>query len=344
MVNEARIGQVRELDQYSPASFGGDYLTKIGMEPAYGTNAPGNIFPNVSVSGGGGIAGIGLGPGTHSLLASGVEQASDIFTLIRGKHTLKMGGEFDKRYQNYGGWPDVESGNFAFNGIGTANYNTGTNTPNLAATGIPYADFLLGQVYGWYVDQYPLMGAYEWVGAGFAQDDFHILPHLTLNLGLRYEWDGGWGEQHKRFGVFDPNLVNSASYLPSGTMGAMLYGGQQGRETIQKGVSEWGPRVGFSWAPKADLAVRGSYGVFGAPHPAEAGTDVAIGDGIYDVGSAGYGNFPAFPLQTGPAAGAVYYPTVATLTNASLNYTSVDYYPAVLPNSFTQEILFSIQK
>jgi hypothetical protein len=127
-------------------------------------------------------------------------------------------------------------------------------------------------------------------------------------------------------------------------MGAMLYGGQQGRETIQKGVSEWGPRVGFSWAPKADLAVRGSYGVFGAPHPAEAGTDVAIGDGIYDVGSAGYGNFPAFPLQTGPAAGAVYYPTVATLTNASLNYTSVDYYPAVLPNSFTQEILFSIQK
>ena len=343
-VNEFRIGQVRELDQYSPKTYGGNYLTQIGMEPAYGKNAPGNIFPDISVSAGGGPAAIGIGPGTHSLLASGVEQVGDIFTLIRGRHTLKMGGEFDKRYQNYGGWPDVESGNFAFDGIGTSNYYPGTNTPNLAATGIPYADFVLGQVYGWYVDQYPLMGAYQFTSAGFVQDDFHLFPRLTLNVGIRYEWDTGWGEQHKRFGVFDPTLVNVASYLPAGTLGALLYGGQQGRETIQKGVSEWAPRVGFSWSPRPDLAVRGSYGIFDAPHPAEAGSDVAIGAGVYDAGAAGYGNFPTFPLQTGPPAGTVIYPTTATLTNASLNYTAVDYYPATLPDTYTQEILLSIQK
>ena len=344
MANEARIGQTREVDDYSPQTYGGDSLTKIGMEPAYGANAPGNIFPAVGVNAGGGAGGIGIGPGTHSLLVSGAESVGDILTLIRGKHTLKLGGEFDKRYQNYGGWPDVESGNFAFDGIGTSNYYAGTKTPNLATTGIPYADFLLGQVYGWYVDQYPLMGAYQYTSAAFAQDDFHILPHLTLNIGIRYEFDTGWGEQHKRFGVFDPTLVNSASYLPSGTLGAILYGGQKGRDTIQKGVNQWAPRVGFSWAPRPNWAIRGSYGIFDAPHPAEAGTDVAIGAGVYDAGAAGYGNFPTFALQTGPPAGTVVYPTTATLTNASLNYTAVDYYPATLPNQFTEEILLSVQK
>ncbi len=69
-------------------------------------------------------------------LGEGIYSVSDVLTLIRGKHTIKVGGEFDKLYQNYTSWGDIDSGHFEFNG---------------SVTGIPYADFLAGNVYGWYV-------------------------------------------------------------------------------------------------------------------------------------------------------------------------------------------------
>ncbi len=100
------------------------------MEPAYGGNAPGNIFPDITINGGDGAGQIGLGGGVHAVLADGAYVAGDIVTLIRGRHTVKMGGEFDKSYQNYTNWGDVSSGNFQFNGIGTAQFWPGGNYPD----------------------------------------------------------------------------------------------------------------------------------------------------------------------------------------------------------------------
>ena len=94
--------------------------------------------------------------GTHAVLADGAFVEGDILTLIRGRHTIKLGGELDKSYQNYTNWGDVSSGNFQFNGIGTAQFWSGSNYPNTTggygtvASGSPYADFLLGHVYGWF--------------------------------------------------------------------------------------------------------------------------------------------------------------------------------------------------
>jgi hypothetical protein len=82
-----------------------------------------------------------------------------------------------------------------------------------------------------------------------------------VNLGLRYQYQSGWGEEHNRFGSFDPTLTNSATNTP----GAMIYGGQQGRHTIEDGVNEWDPRIGLSWSPRTNWAVRASYGIFDAP-------------------------------------------------------------------------------
>ena len=81
-------------------------------------------------------AGCGENGNIDAVLGEGIYNVSDILTLIRGKHTIKVGGEFDKVYQNYTNWGDITSGNFEFNG---------------SVTGIPYADFLAGDVYGWYV-------------------------------------------------------------------------------------------------------------------------------------------------------------------------------------------------
>ncbi len=327
MVNEARIGGVREVDKYIPPSYGKGYPTTIGLEPAYGTNSPADIFPDITINSGGNIGGIGIGGGTHADLADGALVESDVFTLIRGKHTIKIGGEFDRSYQNYTNWADVSSGNFQFNGV---------------STGVPYADFLLGDVYGWYVYDYAETGARSFSVGSFAQDDFKIMPKLTLNIGVRYQFQGGWGEVLNRWGTFDPTLVNTGAYVPAGTLGAITYGGQHGRTAIQNGANQLAPRIGFSYAPQPNWAIRGSYGIFDTPWSTDPYTD-AYGLGLNPRGSDGYGSTAAFQLKTGPPAGTVVYPSLANLSNSQFNYQDVDYYPSQRPVSYYQEALLSVQ-
>jgi outer membrane receptor protein involved in Fe transport len=324
-VNEARIGGVREVDKYIPPTFGKGYPTTIGLEPAYGTDAPADIFPGVTIDNGGGIGGIGINGGVHANLADGALVEGDVFTLIKGKHTIKIGGEFDKSYQNYTSWGDVSSGNFVFDGV---------------STGVPYADFLLGEVYGWYVYDYVETGARMWNMGAFVQEDYKVTPHLTANVGFRYQRQGGWGEAENRWGTFSPTVVNSGQFA-NNALGAMLYGGQ-GRGTIQDPANEWVPRVGLSWSPIPKWVLRASYGISDAPWSVDP-YSAAYGVGLNPHGSQGYGNSAAFLLKNGPGPGAVAYPTLANLSNSQYNYDDVSYFPKRRPVTYYQEALLSIQ-
>jgi hypothetical protein len=328
MVNEARIGGVREVDKYIPPTFGKGYPTTIGLEPTYGTDAPADIFPGVTINSGGGIGGVGINGGVHADLADGALVESDVFTLIKGKHTIKMGGEFDKSYQNYTSWGDVSSGNFVFDGV---------------SSGVPYADFLLGEVYGWFVYDYVETGARMWNLGTFVQDDYKVLPHLTLNLGFRYQYQGGWGEAQNRWGTFSPTVVNSGQFAPPGALGAMTYGGQNGRNTIQDGTNEWVPRVGLAWSPIPKWSFRASYGISDAPWSTDP-YSAAYGIGLNPHGSEGYGTSAAFLLKNGPGPGAVAYPTLANLSNSQYNYDNVPYFPQKRPVTYYQESLLSVQR
>ncbi|MGA2890117.1 MAG: TonB-dependent receptor [Terracidiphilus sp.] len=323
-VNEARIGGVREVDKYIPPTYGKGYPTTIGLEPTYGTDAPADIFPTVTIASTDGIGGVGINGGIHAALADGALVESDVFTLIKGKHTVKMGGEFDKSYQNYTNWGDVSSGQFTFDG---------------SSTNVAYADFLLGDVQTWNVYDYVETGARMWNLGAFVQDDYKVLPHLTVNLGFRYQYQGGWGEVQNRWGTFSPTVVNTGQYAQPGTLGAMLYGGQ-GRNTIQNGTNEWVPRVGLSWSPIPKWVFRASYGISDAPwstDPYSAAYGIGLNPHGYESGT------DVFQLQKGPGPGAVAYPTLSNLSNSQYNYDNVSYFPAKRPVTYYQESLLSIQ-
>jgi outer membrane receptor protein involved in Fe transport len=327
MVNEAHIGGVRELDKYIPPTYDKGYPTTIGLQPTYGANAPGDIFPGVTIDSGGGIGGIGINGGVHATLADGSLVASDVFTLIKGRHTIKMGGEYDRNYQNYTSWGDVSSGNFVFDGV---------------STGVPYADFLLGQVYGWYVYEYAETGARSRTGAAFIQDNYQVTPHLALNAGIRYQFQGGWSEVHNRWGTFNPNIVNTGQYAPPNTLGAMSYGGQYGRKDIQNSDNEWAPRIGLSWSPLQNWAFRASYGIT-EPAWAVDPYSSAYGVGLNPQGTKGYGSSAAFLLKNGPGPNSVVYPKLSNLSNSQFNYQNVSYYPEHRPVTYYQETLLSVQ-
>jgi outer membrane receptor protein involved in Fe transport len=351
-LNEFRAGGMHELDSYRPISYDKNDPTKLGLEPAYGTNAPGNIFPKISIDAGAGAGEMCLGvmPGSptclqgnggiDAVLGEGLYNYSDVLTLIHGRHTIKVGGEYDRDFQNYTSWGDISSGNFEFNG---------------SVTGIPYADFLSGDVYGWYVYDYDMTYAHMWNTALFASDDFKVSSHLSLNLGLRWQTQSGWSEKHNLFGEYDPYLPNTADN--GAYRGAILFAGQgdtvyggptTNMKTIQNADNkEFAPRIGIAWSPRNNWSIRASYGIFDAPRDAENYTDGALGLGFnpHNVGNGGYvwGSYP-WKLATGPPAGTVVYPTLQTLSPEISNWSSwVYYYPRSMPTDFVQQWLFSVQ-
>ncbi len=136
-------------------------------------------------------------------------------TLVRGRHTLKLGFQFEVGRDNYA-QTNVASGAFAFCGSGPACF-----------TGFSFADFLLGyadnpsNVENHFFGQavVPALIAAQQIYRGFYADDtYHVTNKLTLNLGLRYDLQGPWSERFNRLSFFDPNAQNWLSN-PTATAG-----------------------------------------------------------------------------------------------------------------------------
>jgi len=351
LLNEFRIGAARELDKYKPWSLGKNDPTTLGLLPSYGTNVPpnANVFPHISVDQqsvppnvtgeGSTVLGAGGGNGNiDAVLGDGTYNVSDVLTLIHGRHTLRIGGEYDRSYQNYTSWGDLDSGHFEFSG---------------AYTGIPYADFLAGDVYSWHVGETVPTSIHSWTSALFAHDDFRISPTVTLNLGLRWQMVSGWGVKNNLFGIYDPNLPNS--WNGGKYPGAILFGGQSDKaygvsnlSTIENGVyKEFAPRVGVAWAFRPNWVFRTSYGIFDAPRDADiygGGNGGTLGLGLNPTSPyLGYSSSPAFPLDSGPPAGSVQYPTLQTATSTVGNGTYIADYPRNMPISYVQQLLTGVQ-
>src|SRR5437879_5599388 len=95
----------------------------------------------------------------------------------------------------------------------------------------------------------------------FAQDDWKVTTHLTLNLGLRWERFGAPSETHNIIAQFT-NLAGCNIATDRACLGAARVNPVSRMwNTYNK---DFGPRVGFAWDVKGDgkMAVRGGYGIF----------------------------------------------------------------------------------
>ncbi|MGH9523025.1 MAG: TonB-dependent receptor domain-containing protein, partial [Terriglobales bacterium] len=178
----------------------------------------------------------------------------DVFSWSKGRHTVKIGGEasLEKDIQqtllnNYGV--------FTFNGNATKGKNTKTN---------PLADFELGIPSAVSQDA-PVTGySNSWYTALFAQDDFRILPRLTLNLGLRWDVQTPPTDPENRGATYKAGVQSTVN--PAAPVGILFYGdpGMSSRGLVPVRWHHFSPRIGLAWDPFGDgkTSIRAAAGIF----------------------------------------------------------------------------------
>lgn len=178
-------------------------------------------------------------------------------TMIRGSHTLKFGGMYQKNYYNGFGRQDVAGrANFSFIGTGRPG-----DTNFTTAGGNPFASMLLGWATNGGIDTVRYIGQQWPYFAGYFQDDWRLSRKLTLFLGMRWETTLPPMEEQDRWSDFSPTTPNPRA---DNRLGALIYAGtgdgRQGTRTLADSwFNGWGPRIGFAYSLSDKTVIRVNY-------------------------------------------------------------------------------------
>lgn len=246
IVNEAHVGFNRiVLHNGGVDKGGGNIAQDLGI--ANGNDrGPGllSIQFNSSLAQNIGNANIG----TQQLFADTTAEGTDDLSILKNNHLFHLGAQLLREDLN-----TFYAGN---NGrTGFINYNGRFTGNGTTSNGLPEADFFLGLPGD--LGRGPNTGTWghrsSVIGAYF-QDDWRVMPGLTLNLGLRWQYFEPWYENQNR-------QVNFAQIS-----GAIEYAGQNGnsRALYNSYWRDWEPRVGLAWTPGwlgKQMVIRGAYTV-----------------------------------------------------------------------------------
>jgi hypothetical protein len=187
-------------------------------------------------------------------------QLNQVLSWSKGRHFFRFGSDL-RRYNTYGlvsaGTPN---GTFTFSALQTSN---GTATSGNSA-----ASLLLGLPNTELFQQEPELGTTVYANAFYVGDDWKLRPDLTLNIGLRYDYETPIKERQNKIGWFDPTATNSVVGIP----GKLQYAGMNGNaDTFTSGSYEnLEPRIGFAYSPvylRGKTVIRGAYAIYSEPLP-----------------------------------------------------------------------------
>jgi Carboxypeptidase regulatory-like domain/TonB dependent receptor len=268
---EQRLGFVREV---------ANAATDQALTPSsVGLNLVGSTrFPGITITSAddGALTGTGTVPHNHghkmtigpstNFANAGIFQneyeGSSTFRRVLGRHSMAFGGTFDYMQLNVAN-RENQVADLTFRNFG--DFLTGTLGSDRSS-----GQFLDGETNRHFRSR----------SAGlFAQDDWKIKPNLTLNAGLRWDWDGPLYETNGLLTNFYPSdykydlASDSFGTLDNGEPGIGLVVAGNNKTFGFKGVSnstltgrQWmfAPRLGFAWSPGRlkNLVVRGGFGLY----------------------------------------------------------------------------------
>jgi hypothetical protein len=174
----------------------------------------------------------------------------DMVSLVKGKHSLFIGGEFALNKTMF----DANLLNF-----GSLSFATSAPT----STGNVTSDWVTGQASAMEQDSPYTTHLSTWHYALFVQDNYRVTPRFTANLGVRWDIDQPPVDPHNRTESFNPGQQSTVAPLaPKG----LLFPGDAGvgRGIIGTKYYHVSPRLGFAWDPFGDskTSIRGAAGIF----------------------------------------------------------------------------------
>jgi hypothetical protein len=256
IVNEARIGFTRirwdsNIPSDSTGAFGLNGNSIVGI-PSGPQQFAGFSYQGIGAST---LTGVGV-PGQAQILRDNTFTYGDNLSIQRGKHLLSVGAQVLRYQQNFYLFGNGGS-------LGTFNFN-GDFTALPGGTGYGGADWVLDRASGQQISlSNGAFGQRQYRVAGFIQDDWKIADKLTLNLGLRYEYDSPYAEvNNKTANVFlnGPlkGTVEYANRIPAGAPAGSIVCSNAG--CYQPTYNQFQPRFGFAYQISPRFVLRGGYG------------------------------------------------------------------------------------
>ncbi len=254
----ARAGVLRVKSIRDPLSTGFD-ATTLGL-PKSMIDATGVMaFPSFSAQY------RAMGAGGYAIIHryEDVYQYMGAITKIQGGHTIKTGAEFRKLHLNYF-QPNTPNGSFTFTrGVTSQNPTISTSTQ-----GDGLASALLGWGSGGVVSiDYPTCQSAGYFGT-YVNDDWRVTRRLTLNLGLRYDFDIPRTDRFDRINWLDLGAPSPIADVPAvkavfpNMKGLMRFADDSNRTPYDGDYNNVQPRFGFAYALDSKTSLRAAYGLF----------------------------------------------------------------------------------
>ena len=274
------IGRSRGLDRFAALGILGPTLAEVDRG-----------YPAFTLAG---YETLGDDPNLPVVRRTHMIHVSDAVTLDRGRHQVRLGGEI--RHYRSDGFNHV----FSRGQIGFTGAFTGDALGDLLL-GLPTFSFIAAN------DNPQALRTTAW--NAFVQHDWRVTPALTLNAGLRYEFDTPPVDGADRMSLFD---LDALALRPVGVDGVS-------RSGVEPDGNNVAPRLGFAWQLPGGtgLTLRGGYGLY-------------YDSGTLIENSALYFNPPYFDLQT-------FFPAEELLTLADPFPVGRGFRPLPSVNTLAQE-------
>lgn len=246
-------------------------MASLGFPASYVNAVAAQKFPRITVLNMGQVGGGALiGDAGYSYTRDSSYNFNGTVSKLIGRHTVKVGADF-RDLRRVSASLGQTAGTFNFDPGWTQSVpGAATRTDN----GNSFASFLLGlpTANPSSVSSVPIntpLEIFVRYYSGYLQDDWRISSNLTMNYGLRYEWETGLREIEDRFLVAFDRSVPSPLAARTGLdlHGGLRYAGQDGFPQSQGDPSKkkYSPRLGLAWSLNDKTVVRGGYGLFWAP-------------------------------------------------------------------------------